>query len=75
MDAIGNLALLTGGEVCSVDPESFETTFKEGLEQKFIAMRVTCKVKLHKGCQFRNEDINALSQDLSMMTKKMGNVL
>ena len=74
MDALGNLALLTGGEVCIVDPKTLTTTFTEGLTQSFIAMRVTCKVKLHQGCQFRNEDAANLSQELTMMTKMLGNV-
>lgn len=74
MDALGNLAMITGGEVCIVDPKTLTSTFKEGLTQSFIAMRVTCKVKLHKGCQFRNEDAASLSKDLTMMTKKLGNV-
>lgn len=32
-------------------------------------------MKLHKGCQFRNEEGANLSQELTMLTKKMGNVV
>lgn len=32
------------------------------------------KVKLHKGLQFRNENPLNLSEDLSLMTREVGNV-
>lgn len=32
------------------------------------------KVKLHKGMTFRNEDPEKLSEDLSLMTREIGNV-
>lgn len=37
MDYLSSLALMTGGAVQIVDPNSFESTFKNGIEQKFIA--------------------------------------
>jgi hypothetical protein len=35
---------------------------------------VIAKVKLHKGLQFRNENPLNLSEDLSLMTREVGNV-
>lgn len=39
-----------------------------------IATNVVLKVKLHKGLEFRNEDVNALSEDKSLLVKELGNV-
>jgi hypothetical protein len=39
-----------------------------------IATKVVLKVKLHKGLEFRNEDILNLSEDKSLLVKELGNV-
>jgi hypothetical protein len=39
-----------------------------------IATNVVCKVKLHKGLEFRNEDPINLSEDKSLMVRDLGNV-
>lgn len=39
-----------------------------------IATNVVTKVKLHKGLQFRNQDVENLNADRTLMAKEMGNV-
>jgi hypothetical protein len=50
------------------------SNFKAFLSESVIATRVVAKVKLHKGLQFRNENPQNLSEDLSLMTREVGNV-
>ncbi len=39
-----------------------------------IATKVILKVKLHKGLEFRNEAVENLSDDKTLMVKDLGNV-
>jgi hypothetical protein len=39
-----------------------------------IATNVQLKVKLHKGLEFRNEDVLNLSEDKTILARELGNV-
>lgn len=39
-----------------------------------VATKVEAKVKLHKGLQFRNENLSDLSEDKSLLARSFGNV-
>lgn len=74
LDSLSKLAELTGGNVERVDPVSLTQNFQGILSKPIIATNVVAKVRLHKGLQFRNENINNLSQEYSLMTRDIGNV-
>ena len=63
LESLSKLAELTGGEVERVDPIDLTKNFASILSQPIIASNVVCKVKLHKGLQFRNENPINLSED------------
>lgn len=74
LDALSKLAEMTGGEVERVNPVELTNNFANILSQPIIASNVVAKVKLHKGMTFRNEDPDRLSEDMSLMTREIGNV-
>lgn len=74
LDALSKLAEMTGGEVERVNPVELTNNFANILSQPIIASNVVSKVKLHKGLMFRNEDPEHLSEDMSLMTREIGNV-
>lgn len=74
LNSLSKLAALTGGDVERVDPVDLTKNFSNILSQPVIASNVIAKVKLHKGLQFRNENPINLSQDLSLLTREVGNV-
>lgn len=74
LDALSKLAEMTGGEVERVNPVELTNNFANILPQPIIASNVVSKVKLHKGLMFRNEDPEHLSEDMSLMTREIGNV-
>jgi len=74
IDSLSKLAELTGGMVERVNPTTLKDDFSAMLSMPVIASNVTCKVKLHKGLQFRNEDSANLSEDRSLLVKELGNV-
>jgi len=74
LDALAKLAEVTGGEVERVNPVELTSNFANILSQPIIASNVQCKIKLHKGLTFRNEDPDRLSEDLSLMIREIGNV-
>lgn len=74
LDALSKLAEMTGGEVERVNPVELTNNFANILSQPIIASNVVAKVKLHKGMTFRNEDPDKLSDDMSLMTREIGNV-
>jgi len=65
---------MTGGNVERVDPVELTSNFANILSQPIIASNVLAKVKLHKGLQFRNEQVENLSADKSLLTREVGNV-
>jgi len=65
---------MTGGNVERVDPVELTSNFANILSQPIIASNVHAKVKLHKGLQFRNEQVENLSADKSLLTREVGNV-
>lgn len=74
LESLSKLAELTGGEVTRVDPVELTKNFANILSLPIIASNVVAKVKLHKGLQFRNEDPQSLSEDMSLMVRDIGNV-
>jgi len=74
ISTLATLAELTGGSVERVDPIQLTQNFANILQLPVIATNVVCKVKLHKGLEFRNEDPVNLSEDKSLMVRDLGNV-
>ena len=74
LDSLSSLADMTGGNVERVDPVELTSNFANILSQPIIASNVLAKVKLHKGLQFRNEQVENLSADKSLLTREVGNV-
>lgn len=74
ISTLATLAELTGGTVERVDPIQLTQNFANILQLPVIATNVVCKVKLHKGLEFRNEDPVNLSEDKSLMVRDLGNV-
>lgn len=74
LESLSKLAELTGGEVTRVDPVELTKNFANILSLPIIASNVVTKVKLHKGLQFRNEDPQSLSDDMTLMVRDIGNV-
>lgn len=56
IDTLSKIAEVTGGNVERVNPTTLTENFANILEQPVIASKVECKIRLHKGMQFRNEE-------------------
>ena len=74
LDALSKLAEMTGGDVDRINPVELTKNFANFLAQPVIASNVVARVKLHKGLQFRNEAVQALSEDKSLLVREVGNV-
>lgn len=74
IDALSTLQDLTGGNIERVDPVNLTQNFASMLSKPVIATNVVCKIKLHKGLQFRNELVEYLSHNNTQLTKDMGSV-
>ena len=74
INSLSKLAELTGGNVERVNPTTLSQQFANMLSVPVIATNVESRVKLHKGLQFRNELMENLSDDKSILGKKFGNV-
>lgn len=57
-----------------VNPTQLTQNFSNILQLPIIATNVVSKIKLHKGLEFRNEDVANLSEDKSLLVKDFGNV-
>ena len=74
IETLSKIAELTGGQVERVDPMNLTQNFANILQLPVIATNVVAKVKLHKGLEFRNEDVLNLSEDKTLMARDLGNV-
>jgi hypothetical protein len=74
IDAISAVSQMTNGEIERVDVANISKNFREFLAKPVIATKVSLKVKLHKGLEFRNELIQNLSVDRTILSKDFGNV-
>ena len=74
IDAISVVSQMTNGEIERVNTDNLGQNFKEFLSKPVIATKVSLKVKLHKGLEFRNELVENLSADRTILTKDFGNV-
>ena len=74
IDTLSKIAELTGGQVERVDPVQLTQNFANILSLPVIATNVVTKVRMHKGLEFRNEDVQNLSEDKSLMVRQLGNV-
>ncbi len=74
IDSLSKISEITGGHVERVSPAQLTQNFANILSKPVIGTNVTTKVKLHKGLEFRNEPLDALSEDRSLMARDMGNV-
>ena len=65
---------MTNGEIERVDASNIGDNFRDFLSRNVLATKVQLKVKLHKGLEFRNEMIQNLSMDNTILSKDFGNV-
>mmetsp|Transcript_9065 Transcript_9065/g.8528 ORF Transcript_9065/g.8528 Transcript_9065/m.8528 type:complete len:153 (+) Transcript_9065:551-1009(+) len=65
---------MTGGEIQRVNMEDMGQNVDNILNLQVIATQVKLVVKLHKGLEFRNEDLVYLSDADTVLTKDIGNV-
>ena len=74
IDTLSKISEATGGSVERVDPIQLTQNFSNILKLPVIATNVIAKIKLHKGLEFRNEDLANISEDKSLMARDLGNV-
>jgi len=74
IDSISMVSQMTNGEIERVDTNNIGQNFREFLAKAVLATKVQLKVKLHKGLEFRNELIQNLSADRTILSKDFGNV-
>lgn len=72
IDAISPVCEETNGEIERVDPSQLLSNFGTFINKQVLATKVTLKVKLHKGLEFRNEP--NLTGDRTVLNKDFGNV-
>jgi len=71
LEDLGQATEITGGEVIRVDPLELTKNFSTILASPIIAAKVSCTFFLHKGLNFRNEDI---AEGQHKVTRDLGNV-
>lgn len=74
LQSISNLCEMTGGQVERVNPADLTNTCNSFLAKPVIASNVVCKVKLHKGLAFRNENPEDMTENQTLLTRSFGNV-
>lgn len=74
LETLTKVCEMTGGDVERVDPNNLVDNFSQILNNKTIATNVELKVKLHRGLEFKNEPLQALSQNKTILTKELGNI-
>lgn len=74
IDSISKLVEQTGGDISQVDPVNLKDDFSSILQKETIATNVEVKFKLHKGLEFRNEDVTSLVDNNTTLIKQLGNV-
>lgn len=74
LETLQHVYVETGGNVNVVEPEEITKNFTNIFENPVIATNVTVKVKLHAGMEFRNEPLNNLSENNTLLTRGLGNV-
>eukprot|EP00347_Sterkiella_histriomuscorum_P012379 403368807 len=74
IDSLSRISEMTGGNVERVDPVQLTQNFSNILQLPVIATNVVTQIRLHKGLEFRNEDVANLSEDKSLLVRDQGNV-
>lgn len=74
LQSISNLCEMTGGAVERVNPADLTKTCNTFMSKPVIASNVVCKVKLHKGLAFRNENPEDITENQTLLTRSFGNV-
>ena len=72
--SLSKLAELTGGMVERVNPTNLTKNFANILALPVIATNVITKVKLHKGLTFRNELLQNMNENQTLLARDFGNV-
>ena len=72
--SLSKLAELTGGMVERVNPTNLTKNFANILALPVLATNVIAKVKLHKGLTFRNELLQNMNEDQTLLVRDFGNV-
>lgn len=63
----------TNGNIKVVNPEKLSDDFANILKDEVIGLNVEAKIMLHKALVFRNEDINALKDNKTILVKQFAN--
>lgn len=73
MEAIGQLAEKTNGNIKIVNPEKLSEDFANVLKDEVVGLNVSVKVFLHKGMRFRNEAEENIKEDGCLLQKEIAN--
>ena len=73
VETLGKLCDDTNGNVTRVSPDEISQNFAGILKDEIVATNVDLEIRLHKGLKFCNEDQANLSEDGSLLKKKIGN--
>lgn len=74
IDMISTVCQMTNGEIERVSLQDMSANFKDFLAKPVLATMVKLKVKLHSGLEFRNEMVQNLSMQNTILSKDFGNV-
>lgn len=73
MEVIGRLAELTNGNMKVVNPDNLSNDFANVLKDEVVGLNVDVTIQLHKAMVFRNEDKAFLSENQTVLKKKLAN--
>lgn len=73
VETLGKLADDTNGNVTRVNPDEISQDFSGILKDEIVATNVDLEIRLHKGLKFCNEDQLNLSEDGSLLKRRIGN--
>ena len=74
IEILKNMVEFSGGEIIRVNPNEILDGFNDLLENKTLATEVNMKINLNKCMTFRDQDKKDLTNELSSLSKKLGNV-
>jgi hypothetical protein len=63
----------TNGNIKVVNPEKLSDDFANILKDEVVGLNVETKVILHKALVFRNEDVNALKDNKTILIRQFAN--
>ena len=67
------MAKVTNGNIKVVNPEKLEGDFANVLKDEVVGLNVQTKIMLHKAMIFRNEQIEDLKDNKTVLVKEFAN--